>query len=97
MNQIFVCTPKGDDKVLPEHATPLDFAYLVHTEIGDHYSGALVNGKMVKMNSILKSGDIEEIQTSKNVEPKPQWLEAAKTARARSKIKTFLRSRGIEL
>lgn len=97
LNQIFVFTPKGDVKVLPEHATPLDFAYLVHTEIGDHYSGALVNGKMVKMNSILKSGDIVEIQTRKNVEPKPQWLEAAKTARARSKIKTFLRSRGIEL
>lgn len=97
LNQIFVFTPKGEVKVLPEHATPLDFAYLVHTEIGDKYSGALVNGKMVKMNSELKSGDICEIQTRKNVEPKAQWLEAAKTARARSKIKTFLRSRGIEL
>jgi GTP pyrophosphokinase len=97
LNQIFVFTPKGEVKVLPERATPLDFAYLVHTEIGDRYSGALVNGKMVKMNSELKSGDICEIQTRKNVEPKAQWLEAAKTARARSKIKTFLRSRGIEL
>lgn len=97
LNQIFVFTPKGEVKVLPEHATPLDFAYLVHTEIGDHYCGALVNGKMVKMNSELKSGDICEIQTRKNIEPKPQWLEAAKTARSRSKIKTFLRTRGIEL
>ena len=97
LNQIFVFTPKGDVKVLPERATPLDFAYLVHSEIGDHYSGALVNGKMVKMNSTLKSGDIVEIQTRKNVEPKPQWLDSAKTARARSKIKTSLRARGIEL
>ena len=97
LSQVFVFTPAGEVKVLPEHATPLDFAYLVHTEIGDHYSGALVNGKMVKMNSELKSGDICEIQTRKNAEPKPQWLEAAKTARARSKIKTFLRAKGIEL
>ncbi|MDR1684143.1 MAG: RelA/SpoT family protein [Elusimicrobiota bacterium] len=96
LSQIFVFTPKGDVKVLPERATPLDFAYLVHTEIGEHYSGALVNGKMVKMNSELKSGDICEIQTKKNAEPKAQWLEAAKTARARSKIKTYLRAKGVE-
>ncbi len=97
LSQIFVFTPKGEVKVLPEHATPLDFAYLVHTEIGDHYSGALINGKMAKMSHELKSGDICEIQTRKNSEPKAQWLESAKTARARSKIKTFLRARGIEL
>lgn len=97
LSQIFVFTPKGEVKVLPEHATPLDFAYLVHTEIGDHYSGALVNGKMAKMNSELKSGDICEIQTRKNAEPKMQWLDSAKTARARSKIKTFLRSKGEDL
>ncbi len=97
LSQIFVFTPKGEVKVLPEHATPLDFAYLVHTEIGDHYSGALVNGKMAKMNSELKSGDICEIQTRKNAEPKMQWLDAAKTARARSKIKTFLRNKGEDL
>ncbi|MDR1124038.1 MAG: RelA/SpoT family protein [Elusimicrobiota bacterium] len=97
LNQIFIFTPKGEVKVLPEHSTPLDFAYLVHTEIGDHYIGALVNGKMAKMGSELKSGDICEIQTRKNAEPKPQWLEAAKTARARSKIKTYLRNKGMEL
>jgi GTP pyrophosphokinase len=97
LNQIFVFTPKGEVKVLPEHATPLDFAYLVHTEIGGHYSGALVNGKMSKMNSELKSGDICEIQTKKNAEPKPQWLEAARTARARSKIKVYLRGKGVDL
>ena len=95
LNQIFVFTPNGEVKVLPEHATPLDFAYLVHTEIGDHYAGALVNGKMAKMNSELKSGDICEIQTRKNAEPKMQWLDAAKTARARSKIKVYLRSKGV--
>jgi GTP pyrophosphokinase len=97
LSQIFIFTPKGEVKVLPEHATPLDFAYLVHTEIGNHYSGALVNGKMVKMNSELKSGDICEIQTRKNTEPKLQWLDAAKTARAKSHIKTFLRSKGVEI
>ncbi|MDR0646240.1 MAG: RelA/SpoT family protein [Elusimicrobiota bacterium] len=97
LNQIFVFTPKGDVKVLPEHATPLDFAYLVHTEIGEHYSGALVNKKMAKMNSELKSGDVCEIQTKKHAEPKLQWLEAARTARARSKIKVYLRGKGIDL
>jgi GTP pyrophosphokinase len=97
LNQIFVFTPKGEVKVLPERATPLDFAYLVHTEIGDHYVGALVNGKMAKMNSELKSGDIVEIQTRKNAEPKMQWLEAARTARARSKIKVYLRSKGVDI
>jgi GTP pyrophosphokinase len=95
LSQIFVFTPKGDVKVLPERATPLDFAYLVHTQIGDHYSGALINGKMAKMSVELKSGDICEIQVRKNAEPKTQWLENAKTARARSKIKTYLRSKGI--
>ena len=97
LSQIFVFTPKGEVKVLPEHATPLDFAYSIHTEIGDHYAGALVNGKMVKMNSELKSGDICTIQTRKNILPSKQWLEAAKTARARSKIKVSLRARGIDL
>ena len=97
LSQIFVFTPKGEVKVLPEHATPLDFAYSIHTEIGDHYAGALVNGKMVKMNSELKSGDICTIQTRKNILPSKQWLEAARTARARSKIKVSLRARGIDL
>jgi GTP pyrophosphokinase len=82
---------------LPEHATPLDFAYLVHSEIGEHYSGALVNGKMVKMTYELQSGDICEIQTRKSAEPTRQWLEAAKMARTRSKIKRTLRAKGIEI
>lgn len=97
LKQVFVFTPQGEVKVLPEHATPLDFAYLVHSEIGEHYSGALVNGKMVKMTYELQSGDICEIQTRKNAEPTRQWLEAAKMARTRSKIKRTLRSKGIEI
>ncbi len=97
LNQIFVFTPKGDVKVLPEHATPLDFAYLVHSEVGDHYSGALVNGKMAKMSSELKSGDIVEVLTRKSAEPKLQWLDYAKTARARSKIKVSLKAKGVDL
>ena len=97
LKQVFVFTPQGEVKVLPEHATPLDFAYLVHSEIGEHYSGALVNGKMVKMTYELQSGDICEIQTRKNAEPTRQWLEAAKMARTRSKIKRTLRAKGIEI
>ena len=97
LKQVFIFTPQGEVKVLPEHATPLDFAFFVHSEIGLHYSGALVNGKMVKMTYELKSGDICEIQTRKNAEPTRQWLEAAKTARARSKIKSTLRAKGVEI
>jgi GTP diphosphokinase / guanosine-3',5'-bis(diphosphate) 3'-diphosphatase len=95
LNQVFVFTPRGEVKVLPGGATPLDFAYSVHTDIGESCVGARVNNKMVKLEYQLKSGDICEIQTRKGSTPKKDWLNIVKTARARSKIRHYLREKGI--
>ena len=94
-NQVFVFTPAGEVKVLPAGATPLDFAFAVHTEIGFACVGAQVNNKMVKLDQTLKSGDICKIITKKGSTPKKDWLNYVKTARARSKIRHWLRERGI--
>jgi len=94
-NQVFVFTPAGEVKVLPAGATPLDFAFAVHMEIGYTCVGAMVNNKMVKMDQPLKSGDICRILTKKGSTPKKDWLNYVKTARARSKIRNWLRERGV--
>jgi GTP pyrophosphokinase len=95
LNQVFVFTPAGEVKAMPAGATPLDFAFAVHTEIGYRCVGARVNNKMVRLDYTLRSGDICEIQTRKGSEPKKDWLKIVKTARARSKIRHFLREHGI--
>jgi GTP pyrophosphokinase len=89
--EIFVFTPQGDLKSLPKGATPLDFAFHIHTEVGMHTRGALVNSKLVPLNTVLKSGDQVEIITSDNAKPNGNWLDYATTARARSKIRSSLR------
>lgn len=94
-NQVFVFTPAGEVKVLPAGATPLDFAFAVHTEIGFACVGAVVNNKMVRLDQPLKSGDICRINTRKGSTPKKDWLNFVKTARARSKIRHYLREQGI--
>jgi len=94
-NQVFVFTPAGEVKVLPAGATPLDFAYAVHTDIGETCVGAIVNNKMVRLDHPLKSGDICRINTKKGSTPKKDWLNLVKTARARSKIRHYLREQGI--
>lgn len=94
-NQVFVFTPAGEVKPLPAGATPIDFAFTVHTEIGKSCVGARVNNKMVKLDYTLKSGDICTIQTKKGSQPKKDWLKIVKTARARSKIRHHLREKGI--
>ena len=94
-NQVFVFTPAGEVKVLPAGATPLDFAFTVHTVIGFSCVGALVNNKMVRLDYALKSGDICRINTKKGSMPKKDWLNMVKTARARSKIRHYLREQGI--
>ncbi len=86
-NRIFVFTPKGDVVDLPEGATPVDFAYRVHTEIGNHCAGAKVNGKIVSVSSLLKNGDVVEILIGKNKKPSRDWLKFTKTNLARSHIK----------
>lgn len=90
-DEIFVFTPKGDMKVLPKGATPLDLSFEIHTEIGLKTLGAKVNGKLVPLNHKLKSGDQIEIITSNKYKPKEDWLAYVVTARARSKIKSALR------
>jgi len=89
--EIFVFTPKGELKSLPKGATPLDFAFNIHTEVGMHTRGAKVNGKLVPLNTTLNSGDQVDILTSDTASPSQSWLDYATTARARAKIKSSLR------
>ncbi len=91
-NRIFVFTPKGDVIDLPENATPIDFAYTIHSDIGEKCTGARVNDALVALNTPLRSGDVVEIIVDKNRKtPSPDWLNFAKTHNARSKIRTILK------
>jgi len=89
--EIFVFTPAGELKSLPKGATPLDFAFNIHTEVGMKTRGAKVNGKLVPLSHVLQSGDQVDILTSEVAKPNANWLDYATTARARSKIKSALR------
>jgi len=89
-DEIYVFTPKGDMKVLPRNATPVDFAFEIHTEIGMRCIGAKVNGKIVALHTKLKSGDQVEIITSKNQTPKADWEKFVVTHKAKLKIRQFL-------
>lgn len=89
--EIFVFTPKGDLKSLPKGATSLDFAFSIHTQIGYKTRGTRVNGKLVPLSHVLKSGDQVEVITSENTKPSANWLEYVTTARAKSKIKSSLK------
>ncbi|MDK2852906.1 MAG: diphosphokinase / guanosine-3,5-bis(diphosphate) 3-diphosphatase [Proteiniphilum sp.] len=90
-SEIFVFTPKGEIKTLPQGATALDFAYTIHTRIGDHCLGAKVNHTLVPLSQKLRSGDQVEILTSQSVNPQPEWLNFVTTAKARTKIEASLR------
>ena len=89
--EVFVFTPKGDLVVLPAGATPVDFAYHIHTEIGNHCAGAKVNGRIVPLNYRLRNGDQVEIITSPNKKPSPDWLKFVVTGKAKSKIRQFIK------
>ena len=95
--EIFVFTPAGELKSLPKDATPLDFAFNIHTEVGMRTRGAKVNGKLVPLNTTLHSGDQVEIITSEQAKPNKNWLDYATTARARAKIKSSLREERKEI
>lgn len=90
-DQIYVSTPKGDPIKLPEGATALDFAYAVHSDIGDKCMGIKVDGKMVPLDYKLKTGQTCEVLTRKNVNPTEHWLSIVITAQARSRIRKYLR------
>jgi GTP pyrophosphokinase len=90
-SEIFVFTPNGELKSLPKGATPIDFAFSIHTEVGMHTRGAKVNGKIVPLSYILNSGDQVEIITSEKAAPNPNWLDFVITSRARAKIRASLR------
>ncbi|QNJ98378.1 RelA/SpoT family protein [Constantimarinum furrinae] len=95
--EIFVFSPKGDLYSLAKGATALDFAFHVHTEVGLHTRGAKVNGKLVPLSHVLKSGDQVEIMTSEKAQPTANWLDYATTGRARSKIKSSLKEEQKEI
>jgi len=90
-SEIFVFTPNGELKSLPKGATPIDFAFSIHTEVGMHTRGAKVNGKIVPLSYVLNSGDQVEIITSEKAAPNPNWLDFVITSRARAKIRASLR------
>ncbi|WP_019487896.1 RelA/SpoT family protein [Kamptonema formosum] len=86
---IYVFTPQGDVVALTKDATPVDFAYRIHTEVGNHCTGARVNGRMVTLDSLLKNGDIVEILTQKNGHPSLDWLNFVKTSGAKNRIRQW--------
>ena len=88
-NEIYVYTPKGDIIELPSGATPIDFAYKIHSEVGNTTTGALVNNKMVKLDYELQDGDLVELITKKGHTPSRGWLKVVKTEAAKSRIKSF--------
>ena len=91
-SRIFVFTPKGDVIDLPEGATPIDFAYHIHTDVGDHCNSALVNDQIVSLDTELKNGDVVEVRTDKNRKgPGRDWLKSVKTQTAKAHIKNYLR------
>ncbi len=91
LGEIFVFTPKGEVKQLPVGATPIDFAYAVHTEVGSHCAGAKVNGRIAPLSRELRNGDTVEILTSPRKSPSRDWLAFVKTSRARQRIRQWIR------
>lgn len=87
---VYVFTPKGNVLCLPNGSTPIDFAYRIHSDIGEHLSGSKVNNALVPISTVLKTGDIVEVITSKNASPNSEWLNIAKTNFARNKIRKYL-------
>ncbi|CAB5121479.1 Guanosine-3',5'-bis(diphosphate) 3'-pyrophosphohydrolase (EC / GTP pyrophosphokinase (EC, (p)ppGpp synthetase II [Olavius algarvensis associated proteobacterium Delta 3] len=90
-DEVYVFTPQGEIKSLPKGATPLDFAYLIHTEVGNQCTGAKVNGRMVPLKYELQTGEIVEIVTMKGSHPSKDWLSFVKTVKARSRIRQWIK------
>ena len=91
-DEVYVFTPLGDIKTLPKGADPVDYAYMIHSEVGHQCTGAKVNGRIVTLDYILQTGDVIEILTSKNHHPSPDWLRFVKTVKARSRIRQWIKT-----
>ncbi len=91
-DEVYVFTPKGDVRVFPRGATPIDFAYAIHSEVGEHCSGARINGAIVPLRYKLRNGDVVEVMTSPNQHPSKDWIEHVITGRAKSRVRAFLRT-----
>jgi GTP pyrophosphokinase len=91
-DEVYVFTPKGDVRVFPRGATPIDFAYQIHTQLGDHVTGARINGKIEPLRYKLRNGDVVEVLTKPDQQPNKDWLDFVGTTRARSKIRNHLRT-----
>lgn len=96
-NEIFVFTPKGKIINLSAGATPIDFAYAIHTEVGNHCKGAIVNEHLVPLRTKLNSGDVVEVETSNSASPSLDWLKFAVTTKARKKITAFIQKQEFQL
>ena len=100
-DEVYVFTPKGDVKALPEGSTPIDFAYAVHTDVGHHCVGAKVNGKLVPLRYTLRQGDIVEVVATPTQHPSRDWLKIVKSSRSKARINQWLkveeRARSLEL
>jgi len=95
-DEVYVFTPKGDVQALPAGATPIDFAYAVHSEVGNHCQGARVNGQLVALRHKLANGDTIEIVTSPHQRPRQEWLDFVVTGRARSRIRHVLKAEQVD-
>ena len=91
-DEVYAFTPKGDVKALPKGSNPIDFAYSIHTEVGNHCSGARVNGIMVPLRYVMRNGDVIEILTSPNQKPNKDWLKYVVTSGAKAKIRHYIRT-----
>ncbi|HHP7236665.1 MAG TPA: RelA/SpoT family protein [Desulfobacterales bacterium] len=91
-DEVYVFTPRGEIRTLPKGATPIDFAYMIHTEVGNQCVGAKVNDRMVPLQYELQTGDVVEINTSKNAHPSKDWLKFVKTVKARSRIRQWIKT-----
>jgi GTP pyrophosphokinase len=93
-HRVFILTPKGDVIDLPYGSTPIDFAYAVHSDIGDHTAGVKVNGKLVPLNTTLNNRDVVEIEVKDSASPKRKWIDMAKTTLAKRKIRAHIKEHG---
>jgi GTP pyrophosphokinase len=91
-DEVYVFTPKGDVRVFPRGSTPIDFAFAIHSEVGEHCSGARVNGAIVPLRYKLRNGDVVEVMQNPGQHPSKDWLDFVVSSRARSRIRSYLRT-----